>query len=285
MEIKEQKLITLKSLYGFGIYILERHEGVETFDGYLKGEEGPKLFGNREMARHYAKTKLRLFNAGFELHVIKFNYRTNSVNLIAYDTELEQFEPGLYMVAKEDVWYYIREVRTDRVQSIRYLQFGEKKMVEENYGIAMNQLLFGNIKEAATSFLWYSGLLDTVRCVGDRELEVAFKNSTTKIYIMSNHAIAQFNIARKSLNFNSTMFTRALPFIRGMDNFMSFYCYVCKDNVEPNDGMGFEGRVNDDVERFFQYIIDYLWDYTMDDTENPPSYVTVDFGGTILIRR
>ena len=283
--IREQKIITLKSLYGFGIYVPKEHKDLNKIENYVVGVMGrPALFGNRDTARHYAKTKLKLANDEFTLHVIKYNYYKNVVDLIATDSEIELIEPGLYLAAEKDTWYYIREIHIDTVQSIRYIQFGNKRMVEESYGKQMNNYFYEEIKEAATSFTWFYGLVDTIKETGMRELEISFKNSTARVYIMTNRSIAFMNMDRKASKETNKFFTRCLPFIKEMDNFMSFFTYVAKDHLEPEAGMGFVGGIDQDIEFFYQYIINYMYDY-FDNGEDLPVLVPVKFAGTILIRR
>lgn len=284
---KEQKLVTLDTDYGFGIYLpnstLKDRTNIRRCGNYAANKDNnPILFKNHEIAIYYAKISLWLNVRDFKINVIKFARKKHKITTIAKFEEMQEFGHGIYQYISDDIIYYIKEQYIDTVEKIQYFVFedGDSVRSEKPYGPKRQKELFREIRQAATSAFYYTGDLDSVEMVSDDEIEIRFKNSTTKLHITTNAFIARYNMQRKE-DQESSQFNRCLPFSKNMDKYLTFYTWVSKDNAEP-DNFGFEGNIKDSVENVYNYMLQYLRETQSQDAK--AAYSPVEFKGVILTK-
>ena len=290
---KEQKLITLDTEYGFGIYVPNatikargaEKKNIRRCGNYAANKDNnPLMFKNHKIAITYAKNCLHFNSREFKINVIKFSRKKRKIYTIAKFEEMQEFSNNTYQYINDDMIYYIKEQYIDVVNSIQYIVFenGDSVRSEEKYGKPRQRQLFDYVREAAIYAFYYTGDIDGVSSPTNEELVITFKNSTAKIHIVTNSYIARLNVLRKE-DPTSSQFQRCLPFNKAMDKYLTFYTWVSKNNAEP-DNFGFEGDIDNTIIGIYNYILDYLEDIAKEEDKPVPEYSSVEFKGVILTR-
>lgn len=289
----ETKLLTLESLYGFVIYITE--QGLKNNARTIRNRgrivtsnnNEPIRFGSADMAILYADIALGLHKNDYKLKVIKFDSKKNKIVEICNFESMQEFSNNTYQVIVDDMCYYIKENKVDTVKSIRYFVFenGDSERTEKTYGRKRNKALMRLIIKAATEYLYTSGILSGVKRVSPDEIEISFKNSSARMHVMTNGLISNINKIRKENNEGlQPQFTRCIPFDNSLDKYTTIFSFVTKNIMEP-DGFGYMSDIDNDIERCYQYIENYILDLSIEDSKfSTFKYRPIEFNGTILCK-
>ena len=287
----ETKLLTLDGTYGFAIYMTElgmknnpniRNRGRIVLDKNNK----PVLFTNANIAFLVADMEFGLYKGEFKLKVIKYDPKKNKITDICNFEAMQPFGNNNYQVITKDMVYYIREYRICTVKSIRYFVFenGDIERTEKSYGRSRNKYLLKLISQAAARYLYVGGTLSGVSRISPDELEISFKNSSAKIHIMTNGLIANINKVRREDSEGLPQYKRCIPFDNTLDKYVTLFSYVTKETAE-SDNFGFDGEIDQDIERTYKYIQDYIADQVPKDSKLAGfKYLPIEFNGTILTK-
>ena len=280
---KEQKLITLDTDYGFGIYLpnstIKNKGTIRRTGNYAANKDNnPYMFKNNKIAYQFARLSMGLNFSEFKINVIKFNKKKHKIQTIAKFEDMQLLNNNTYQYISDDMIYYIRERYIDIVEYIQYLVFenGDTERYEKPYGPNRNKELFRQIINAAIIAFYRTGILKGIK-VEDETIVISFINSTKKIHITTNSYIAKLNMARKE-DTEASQYSRCLPYDKRMDKYLTFYSYVSRDNSEPEDNFG--NNKADDVTAIYDYIVNYI----INNDDSPLKLSQVEFKGVILTK-
>ncbi len=285
----EQKVILLDTLYGFAIKIgpnVKRR--IRTTQGFAANLSGNVImFKNHEIAALYAGIQLCLNPGDYSIILIKNAKGKKAVEICSWE-DMDTFDDdskGLYSYyyPNGDV-LFIKERYLSVVQSIQYIVFNDgdvRRTEDRKEGMRTQKHLLNLIRKAAVETFYYFGVFEGVKQVNAEELEISFKNSTSKIHICTNGNIARFNKIRKETG-SIPQCARCIPFLKDMDKYTTFFMYIDKDSAEPNN-FGFDAGIDEDIKKSMAMIIEYLKDMQANDPDFSIKTIPVEFNGTILV--
>lgn len=184
-----------------------------------------RLFNNLSVAKTVAKTvtgierKIKYFIVlGDKMYPVEDSYKSNSGRYKIVDTESNQI---ITVAEKIDF----------KATNFSYIVFenGDTIRCDKKYGYNRSSELFealiGSIQMVFIENQTEYGI-DHIE-VFKSEIVVKLKNCTAAIHIHTNSNIMDLNQIRKEEK------EKVFPFVKEMDKFLTFYCYISRDISEP----------------------------------------------------
>ena len=229
-------------------------------------------FTNFEVANLTARRLLDISTKSYEFifHIGNLEFSINDTQKVGQHYQ--------YYDNEKMIKYYIKDIKVHRLTKAGYICFehGDEKFCEKEYGFKRQPELLSWIMDVVDRNIASDkavGILSKEK-ISNKEYVLKVKDSTSRIHILTNSKLMDWNQDRKEKQM------MCLPYKRNMDKFTTFAVFVAKDSQER---LWFNSDKR--VEEIIKDIITELRNDvpgTMIDEINP-CWVETDFRGYVKI--
>jgi hypothetical protein len=231
---------------------------------YIIGKDKmPRLFNNLAVAKVIARSIIP---------DTRFEYFFKLGDIVVSLDDCQQLRDKTWSYFKNGHHMKIKEYHMNKTMNLGYICFedGDTERCDKDYGYTRQHELMNYIGDVLVNILYCKGdkyAITSIKRI-HKEFIVSIKGTTSKIHILYNSKLMDFNQSRKAID------AKCLPFRKEMDKYLTFYLYATKDCSES-----LRLEAEDKVSTIIEYIMEDL-DYNHEDI--CPKYISVNSGNRYI---